>query len=558
LKMDISLYPPDEMPAPAKLRRDLKLTGLEVVLTAQPEGYPLRQLTARTNGFTVNTHGRGPPPITVSDIRITSDGLLDLGKVGLRIGPPDAYFLVFEGSIGDALRVKDIDLDATLDLPIIALLKPDDAKDGDALGKITGSFHLSGDSKTLALSDLSAKAQATDLMQMNVTASAGNVLKLSDLSMDISANIPSGAKLLSALKHSSVATGAIDFAAKLSSDGQKWQSETKVSVGKSNLEMALNAQTGQPDPQLDGQITSTLISLTDVRHIISARRELGRTHRDRGKSDGLVSNVTLERLSAEILQSGMDIDIQIDLKKLQGVAGTSSVKTEFIMKNQKAKIGPVKFEYDGGNFDVTGSVDVAKHPDIVTIKGTADGWNFGTILQELNFKKHGSGILNASLDVSGAHKSVEEFARTATGNILVTMRDGRIHTRLLDLAGLGILPWLFSDSHGKVAPIVCLRAPLKFADGKITIDEAALETKKVQMVANGDVDLRNDTVDVTGEPRPIGKPLSRSPWPFVVSGPLKHPKLRLKRGPHRQKRSDGASTMPEHRKLCIPDILQLR
>ncbi|MEM7091077.1 MAG: AsmA family protein, partial [Pseudomonadota bacterium] len=38
LKMDISLYPPDEMPAPAKLRRDLKLTGLEVVLTAQPEG----------------------------------------------------------------------------------------------------------------------------------------------------------------------------------------------------------------------------------------------------------------------------------------------------------------------------------------------------------------------------------------------------------------------------------------------------------------------------------------------------------------------------------------
>ncbi|MEM7319414.1 MAG: hypothetical protein AAF408_10390, partial [Pseudomonadota bacterium] len=51
---------------------------------------------------------------------------------------------------------------------------------------------------------------------------------------------------------------------------------------------------------------------------------------------------------------------------------------------------------------------------------------------------------------------------------------------------------------------------------------------------------------------------TRSPWPFVVSGPLKHPKLRLKRGPHRQKRSDGASTMPEHRKLCIPDILQLR
>lgn len=377
LKMDVRLYPPDSMPPPAQLRRDLKLTGFELAVTAQPDGLPLRHMKIQTNGFTLNTHGKGPPPITVSQVKITPNGLLELGKVDLRIGPPGSYVVVFEGSIGDALRVAELDFAAKITLPLNEFLGPGQRQTPDDLGEIVG------------------------------------------------------------------------------------------------------------------------------------------------------------------------------------IAGTSAIKTEFVMKDEKARMGPVKFEYDGGKIDITGSVDVANHPDILTLKGTADGWNFGTILQELNMKMRGSGILNASLNLSGTHRSIKDFTRTMSGALLVSMQNGRIHTRLVDLAGLGILPWLFSDEHGKVTPITCLRAPMKLDEGKITIDEAAMETSKVQLVASGYVNLRTETLDVTGEPRPIGKPLSRSPWPFVVLGSLKHPKLSLKKGAHRQKRSDGAHAMPKYRKPCIADILQL-
>ncbi|WP_164658946.1 AsmA family protein [Tropicibacter sp. Alg240-R139] len=556
LKMDISLYPPDAMPPPAKLRRDLKLTGFEMVVTAQPDGLPLRHMKVQTNGFTLNTHGKGPPPITVSNIKVTPDGLLDLGKVDLRIGPPGSYVLVFDGSIGDALRVADLDFEATVTLPL-NVLGTGQRQNSDGLGKIVGGFHLKGDSTSLMLSDLNVKVQYTNLISLAATASAGNILSLSDLALDVSADVPSGAKLLSALEHSSVATGEIRFDAKLTSDGSKWQSNASFSIAQSDLELSLNADTKQPNPHLDGHIVSKVIRLEDIRHLIAAVREISPSEPSHNKTK-LFTDVTLEPLTTEILSSGLNIDVQVDLKKIDGVAGTSAIKTEFVMKDEKAQMGPVKFEYDGGKIDVTGFVDVAKHPDILTLKGTADGWNFGTILQELNMKMRGSGILNASLNLSGTHKSISEFLRTMSGDLLVSMQNGRIHTRMVDLAGLGILPWLFSDDHGKVTPITCLRAPLRLNEGKITINEAALETSKVQLVANGNVNLRNETLDVTGEPRPIGKPLTRSPWPFVVSGSLKHPKLGLKKGSHRQKRSDGASTMPKHRKPCIADILQLR
>ncbi|WP_234999551.1 AsmA family protein [Roseovarius albus] len=557
LEVDISLYPSDQMPSPAKLRRDLKLTGFEMDLTAQPDGIPLRKMKVQTNGFVLNTHGKGAPPITVSQIKITSDGLLDLGKVGLRIGPPGSYFVVFDGSIGDAFQVKDIEFDATIDLPTVILLKPGQFQNSEMLGKVVGGFHLSGDSKTLALSNFTAKSQGTDVLQLDVTAASGNLLKLSDNTFDVTADVPSGAKLLSALKLPPVSTGKIKFGTKLSNDGTKWQSQTQLSVAKSDLNMSLTAKLDQSPPHMGGQITSSLVRLIDVKHITAMIRELSPSDGGKKKPDSIFSNVTLEPVTTQMLQSGLDMDVAIDLKKIEGVVGTSAVKTEFILKIDKAQLGPVKFEYDGGHFDVTGSVDLKNHPDIVKVKGNAGGWNFGTILKELHIKKRGSGILNATFNLSGAHKSIKGFTDTASGNILVSMRNGKIHTRLINLAGLGVFPWLFTDAHGKVAPIACLRAPLRFDRGNITIREAALETDKVQVVVNGDVNLGKETIDVTGEPRPIGKPLSRSPWPFVVSGSLKHPKLGLKKGSHRQRRSDGKTTPPEHRKHCIPDILQL-
>lgn len=556
LKMDVRLYPPDSMPPPAQLRRDLKLTGFELAVTAQPDGLPLRHMKIQTNGFTLNTHGKGPPPITVSQVKITPNGLLELGKVDLRIGPPGSYVVVFEGSIGDALRVAELDFGAKITLPLNEFLGPGQRQTPDDLGEIVGGFHLKGDSTSLALSNLDVKVQGTDLLAVAIRASAGNILTLSDLSLDVSADAPSGAKLLSAFKRSSVATGEIKFDAKLSSHGTKWESRASFSVAKSDLGVSLTADTKPPNAHLDGQIVSALIRLEDIRHLIAAVRSL-KPSVPSGNKTKVFTNVTLEPLTTEILASGLDMDVQVDVKKIDGIAGTSAIKTEFVMKDEKARMGPVKFEYDGGKIDITGSVDVANHPDILTLKGTADGWNFGTILQELNMKMRGSGILNASLNLSGTHRSIKDFTRTMSGALLVSMQNGRIHTRLVDLAGLGILPWLFSDEHGKVTPITCLRAPMKLDEGKITIDEAAMETSKVQLVASGYVNLRTETLDVTGEPRPIGKPLSRSPWPFVVSGSLKHPKLSLKKGAHRQKRSDGAHVMPKYRKPCIADILQL-
>jgi len=203
-------------------------------------------------------------------------------------------------------------------------------------------------------------------------------------------------------------------------------------------------------------------------------------------------------------------------------------------------------------------MDLNEDPDILKISGSTGGWNFGHIMQELRFKKGASGVLNANFDVSGSRNSVQKFLATMSGGATVSMRNGSIDSQLLDLAGLGIIPWLFSKDRGSAVAIVCIRAPLHISNGRISTEQTVVETSQVQIVVVGNVDLKHKTLDVMGQPRRIGKPLSRSPWPFTAIGPMAKPKIKVKDGPRRLRRSDGASTMPQRRKLCVPDILQLK
>lgn len=584
----VRLYSDKNRPPPTKTRRDLKLIGVDMQLIAQPDGIPQRRMVIETNGFVLDTRGEGPPPISFSEISRTSDGHLRIGKLVLRIGPPEAHFVVLEGAIDDALLLKGINIAGTLALPVGSLIEPEIFQLSEALGHLSGEFQLIGNIDELGLTNLNITSQGTDLLKMDVSGSIKNVLKFSNVALDITASVPSGADFLTALKLEPIKTGPVKFTTKLTSQGTNWTSVTTMTVAQSQLNFDLKLDMNNQNPTVRGQIESDLIKVEQVRDIVAAVLQfskLSNLHRpstdtpadsnaiktteplvlpepgqptDDTQPPGPFRNVTLHPIGQAILLSGMDLNVTIDLRKIEGEKGSSSLNGDLEMKGHKARFGPLKFEYDGAHFDISGSMDLEESPGILKLSGSTGGWNFGKIMRALRFKKGASGVLYANFDVSGSHASVRAFLTTMNGNATVSMRNGSIDSQLLDLAGLGVIPWLFSKEHGAAVTIVCAVAPLHISKGRISTKRAVIETDRVQIVVLGDVDLKHKTMDIMGQPRRIGKPLSRSPWPFTAVGSFTKPKIKVKDGPRRLRRSDGATTMPKRRKLCVPDILQLK
>ncbi|PCH67129.1 MAG: hypothetical protein COC12_11920 [Rhodobacteraceae bacterium] len=611
----IRLYSEADMPPATTSRRDLKLTGIQMGLTAQPDGDPTRRMVIETNGFVLDTGGVGLPPISVSEISRTPDGLLRVGQAVLRIGPPDAPFLVLEGAIEDALRLAGIDLGGTLSFPAALIFEPGAFQTPEILGGVTGGFRLRGTGTELGLTDLIAVSEGSDLWHLNVAGSIGNTLNFSDADFEITADIPSSADLLTALGLDPVETGAIKLNTSVSSDGTKWLYNAKISVAQSKFNVDLDLDFDDQTPSIRGQISSDLIRVQQIRDVITASLKLAKigdqdaagapetgdgkrteplvldkpqpaTPDDTqpvsadgkrteplilakpGKDDpatapkardaGPFRDVTLRPLGSAILLSGLEVDLAIDLRKIEGEKGSTSLKSELKVTGKEALLGPLKFEYGGGYVDFSAALDLEKVPGKLHLSGSTGGWDFGALLEELKIKKRASGTLGGSFDVSGNHVSFNDFLATVTGAATISMRNGSIDSQLLDLAGLGIIPWLFTKDRGPTAPIVCVQAPLTITNGRISTKQSVLETDQVQIVLFGYVDLNRKTLDISGQPRRIGKPLARSPWPFTAVGPMAKPKIRVKSGPRRLRRSDGATTMPERRKICVPDILQLR
>ncbi len=285
----------------------------------------------------------------------------------------------------------------------------------------------------------------------------------------------------------------------------------------------------------------------------------GRTVQPLVLKDQPADGSPLDLLNPAKVGRDLDLEIGIEVEKIVGQAGVSKISSKLMSKNGKADLGPLEFNYGGGYFRIGAAVDFIEAPQLAHVFGATSGWDFGEILEEVGAGIKAYGKLRADFDLTGNHSSARSFVDSMYGSVTVSMVNGKIASSLLELAGLGLFPWLFSKERQQgYTDIVCFVAPLRINSGKVTSNAIVVETKSVQLVAAGSVDWRKDQIAIRAEPRPVGRPLARTAWPFEVKGRLSNPDFKIG-GRSRQKSESTApkpAQTPGTRKPCKPDILQ--
>ena len=320
----IRFYPEDEEPAPAASRYDLKLIAVDMVIDSVPGRVPQRQMVIKTNGFTLDTSGEGPPPIKFSELSRTPEGALKVGNINLRIGNPADPFIILNGSVDDALQLQGISAEGLMDIPASSLISPELLGPDDQLGRFSGDFHLNGDINQLSLTNLDGKTSDTEVWNLEVHGTVKNVLKFEDLDLAIDVAVPSGADLLEALSLERVETGQARLEINLVSEGTDWNASANVEVADSILQIMADLDDATSDPVLQGSIESDLIKIDQIRTIVQAAAQLRKiggpepeekeTKQEDEGGQGALRDVTLKPIGRSILLSGMDMDVDVDLR----------------------------------------------------------------------------------------------------------------------------------------------------------------------------------------------------------------------------------------------------
>lgn len=588
IAIEVDFYPAGQKPAAATLLKDLRLVSFRQTLAGPLRGDTRRGMTIVTNGFQIDTADVGPAPFRFAEIARGPEGQLVVGQFSLRVGPPGAPWLMLAGPIGDLLTLSGFKLDGQIDLPISTIIGAGDRNLPAEWGSVTGEVKVTGSVDALSLTGISLAAVGTDLWSLGISGSIGSVVPLDGIDLRLDASLKAGA-MLQALGKEPIDLAPLEFHLATASTDDKGTVSGKLSMqmGSSNLVADLSANNRGPGPVVKGSVTGDRIDLTEVREGINAADEIlaafrgdaaaapasprPRPRPEPGEAPdtasdpapdtagGDVQDITLQFVDEDRLLRQGDVNIAIRIDRITGESTIEHVDADLVVMNGQASLGPLKLSYAGGHFDVLAAIDTVADPTIVRLKGSSSGWTLGEVFKLLRVKTRASGTVDAEFELSGDRSSLSRFLDTLDGSATVSMRNGAIDSSLLDLAGLGIVPWLFSkDRRDRDATITCLRVPLTIRDGVLSTQRSVMETPEVQLVAYGTINLPRGTINIAGQPRPIGKPLARSPWPFLLQGALADPKLTLKDGPSRIRRRDGADRMPARRKPCVPDILQLR
>ncbi len=555
------LYPEGEPPAPASSLKELKLTDIEAHIVSQNQDLEFEKLEIGTNAFEQGLDKVGP--ISIGRIYKTENATLGLENIDVQVGPVGEPYLIAAGDVGDLFTFKEVAFKGQLNGSMALLLKS--LETAEEFGRVTATFEVSDAPGHLALTQLSAQALDTELWALDANLSVEDVTKLTGLDADLALGIADSADFLSKLGVEEVDVGALDFSMSADTLPDLVNLDLLFQAGQSDVATTMSADLSTEVNVIRGSIVSQRIQLEDLRDGVKALMQLKKaTSADKPQDTDEAEAEPEEEKEPGVFNlnrilTQTDLEITLDLLEFVGPSGTSAMTSLFVADQGKLQAGPLELYYGGGHFNVTAAMDAVEEPDTLKVEGSTTGWDFGEILDAVGVKIDARGQLGAWVNVAANISSKSAIMRSMAGDVTVSMGQGYIGTSLIELAGLGIFPWLVSEelANGR-ADVTCVRAPVRLGNGKAAFNAITVETDKVQLVAKGEVDLLGDTISVRAEPRRVGKPLSRSAWPFDVTGKLSEPKFKLDIGGSRSKRADGADQMPTERKPCVPDIYQLK
>jgi len=571
VRMDARLHPEGQPPADANSLKDLKLTEIHAHVVNTGERLTFEELLIQTNAFEQGLDRVGP--ISIGTIYRSDQKTLGLRDITLQAGPENAPYLTAEGDIGDVFNLALVDLTGHLQGTADLLLKNLPPEEFAKFGGVEADFVINDNDGELSLRELKAQTVDTDLWTLNADVVVASIEELAGMKLDLQFGVADAAPFLTALGLKTVGVSQLSTGLTLEGAAKEAKLGFDFQADGTDLTSDLTFDLSEDINVIRGAILSNRMRLVDLREggkilvqlnkrakAAKAAKEAEAQEADDGRPP--IQPLVLEKesnvFSLKRILTETDLAITLELAEFVGDAGTSSMSSELIAKEGQIQAGPIELYYGPGFFKVTASMDAIENPDRARIQGSTSGRDFGEILKALEVNIPARGKLSANVDVTGNITSGKVFMNSMAGSASLNMRDGAIATSLLELAGLGIFPWLFSEEFAAgQTEIVCVKAPVKINAGNVTFTRVVAETRSVQMVVRGMVDWVKDAIAIRAEPRRVGQPLARSAWPFEVNGKLSDPQFKLQVGGSRSRRADGADQMPANRKPCTPDIFQL-
>ena len=328
---------------------------------------------------------------------------------------------------------------------------------------------------------------------------------------------------------------------KLDKQGKLWAvSQIQGMLGKSDLRGTLSFDQSAAVPLLTGKIQSKMMDFADLGPVIGLAPSNGLTQKTvaavepvqtkpvvatsrksaarTGTAPGKVFPVTqldvikLKAMNADVTYAAADIR---HVRELPLDKGSVHVK----LNAGVLQLEPISLGIAGGTVAGTIRIDSNVTPAAFTTNLDARALQLNQLFPTVNTTKTSLGKISGQFDLKGRGNSVAEMLGSASGDVAVLMGKGEISNILLEFMGLDggeVIKFLLSGD--RTVQLRCAAAAFDVKHGMMSSRAIVLDTSDTVITGQGQISLRNETLDILLKPQPKDMSIFSLRSPLRIGG----------------------------------------
>ena len=245
-------------------------------------------------------------------------------------------------------------------------------------------------------------------------------------------------------------------------------------------------------PAVKGSIYIPVLHLQDIGIKAEAKSPDQQTQPKKQDEDHYFSRtpIAFDRLHS------VDLDIKVDIDELEGTEFAVDTVDMGIKLNKGAlRIDSAKFRYAGGQVNANASIDSGKPPRL-KLNLVGDDINLKGLMLQAQIPTPIEGDMNLVIDLSSSGLTAHEIASNLDGEIGITLGNGVIRRRYIDVLFLDLVDWLFTFGVSKNdMKINCAITHYKIKQGVLDTELFYLDGPKITVRGEGTVDLGTEKID---------------------------------------------------------------
>ncbi|MGE5517346.1 MAG: AsmA family protein [Bacteroidota bacterium] len=440
------------------------------------------------------------------------------GAVGMAAGKPlgvhlqggfDGVQAKVEGSVADPLAARGIDLAVVMqgdEMGKVVRLAGNGGTDAPpALGPFKLSGRLADSHGPLALTDLDVSAGRRDALVVTARGGVRDLVGLSgiELALAVDSDTLAGLSRLTGAEVPPI--GPLKLTGTLGGDARRLKlTDLKASLAGSDAsgELALDLS---GHPRLTGTLSSTTLALADFTTPASKPGEKLAAKGLKAAGDGRL--FPAEPLNMAPLRA---LDAQVSLRAAKmdlGGVRLSDASADLSVTGGRLALRPFKAWAAGGAVEAEAVLDASGRVPALALRAQGRGVDLGRLLKDAGLDVLAGGHTDSRLDLHGQGESWRALMASLSGEVVVSIGDGKLRNTALDWAGGDVLVQLAGvlnplSRSEDTTPLSCAVARFTVKDGLATADRGiAVETAKVNVVGAGTVNLRDEHLDLGITPR---------------------------------------------------------